>query len=303
MHPLTYLTIFGGVALLVFGVRYLRKGLDRLFGPRLGTWMQRLASTRPRSFVAGLGVSVLAPSSTTMSLLAVQTVRAGHLTPRQMLTIMLGANIGLTVMVVLIALGLQGFAPIIILFGVALYQFTKGNRTRGVGQVLLAIGFIFLAIGIMSDAAGEAQKNWDPSGHGVLSIINFGELQEHPFLLAGFAAIMALALQSSTATIGLVIGLGTGLAGDPDGSGAGAAAMSMQVAIPVVFGANVGLAFTTLVVGWRQIEPRRLALSNLLLKAGVAAVGLLAVALGGGLIGQPATATGFALTIAAVHTG
>ncbi len=303
MHPLTYLTIFGGVALLVFGVRYLRKGLDRLFGPRLGTWMQRLASTRPRSFVAGLGVSVLAPSSTTMSLLAVQTVRAGHLTPRQMLTIMLGANIGLTVMVVLIALGLQGFAPIIILFGVVLYQFTKGNRTRGVGQVLLAIGFIFLAIGIMSDAAGEAQKNWDPSGHGVLSIINFGKLQEHPFLLAGFAAIMALALQSSTATIGLVIGLGTGLAGDPDGTGAAAAAMSLQVAIPVVFGANVGLAFTTLVVGWRQIEPRRLALSNLLLKAGVAAVGLLAVALGGGLIGQPATATGFALTIAAVHTG
>jgi phosphate:Na+ symporter len=300
VHPLTYLTIFGGVALLVFGVRYLRKGLDRLFGPRLGTWMQRLASTRPRSFLAGLGVSVLAPSSTTMSLLAVQTVRAGHLTPRQMLTIMLGANIGLTVMVVLIALGMQGFAPIIILLGVALYQFTKGNRTRGVGQVLLAIGFIFLAIGIMSDAAGEAQKNWDPSGHGVLSIINFGELQEHPFLLAGFAAIMALALQSSTATIGLVIGLGTGLAGDSDGSGA---AMSMRVAIPVVFGANVGLAFTTLVVGWRQIEPRRLALSNLLLKAGVAAVGVLLVALGGGLIGQPATAMGFALTIAGVHTG
>jgi len=300
VHPLTYLTIFGGVALLVFGVRYLRKGLDRLFGPQLGTWMQRLASTRPRSFLAGLGVSVLAPSSTTMSLLAVQTVRAGHLTPRQMLSIMLGANIGLTVMVVLIALGLQGFAPIIILFGVALYQFTKGNRTRGIGQVLLAIGFILLAIGIMSDAAGEARSNWDPAGNGVWSIINFGKLQEHVFMLAGFAAIMALALQSSTATIGLVIGLGTGLAGEPDGA---AAAMSLQVALPIVLGANVGLAITTLVVGWRQIEPRRLALGNLLLKAGVAAVGLLVVALGGGLIPEPATATGFALTIAAVHTG
>ena len=304
MHPLIYLTIFGGVALLVFGVRYLRKGLDRLFGPQLGTWMQHLASTRPRSFIAGLVVSVLAPSSTTMSLLAVQTVRAGHLTPRQMLSIMLGANIGLTVMVVLIALGLQGFAPIIILFGVALFQFTNGNRTRGIGQVLLAIGFILLAIGIMSDAASAAGANWDPSGSGVWSIINFGKLQEHPFLLAGFAAIMALALQSSTATIGLVIGLGTGLAGEPDGTAAAAAAaMSLRVAIPIVFGANVGLAMTTLVVGWRQIEPRRLALSNLLLKAGVAAVGLLVVALGGGLIGQPATATGFALTIAAVHTG
>ena len=301
MNTLTLLTIFGGVALLVFGVRYLRKGLDRLFGRRLGPWMQRLAA-RPRwSFLAGVAVSLVAPSSTTMSLLAVHTVQAGHLTARQMLTIVLGANIGLTIMVLLIALGLQEFAPIIILLGVALFQFTKSNRTRGVGQVLLAIGFIFLAIGIMSDAASEARTNWDPSGSGVWTIINFEKLQEHPFLLAGCAAVMALFLQSSTATIGMVIGLGSGLAHEPESTAA--AAVSLRVAIPVVMGANVGLAITTLVVGWRQIEPRRLALGNLLLKAGVAGLGLLLVAVGGGLIPQPATATAFALTIAAVHSG
>jgi len=292
------LTIFGGVALLVFGVRYLRKGLDRLFGPQLGTWMQRLAAKRARSFIAGIAVSVVAPSSTTMSLLAVQTVRSGHLTPRQMLSIMLGANIGLTVMVLLIAIGMQEMAPIIILFGVALFQFTRGNRSRGVGQVLLALGFIFLAIGIMGDAAAAARESWDESETGVWSVI-IKSLRPQPFLMAAFAALMALALQSSTATIGLVIGLGAGLLGQPDT----AAAVDLSVAIPIVLGANVGLAITTLLVAWRQIEPRRLALGNLLLKAGVAALGLLIVRLAGEVIPQPETAKGFALTIAAVHTG
>ncbi len=300
MDPPPLLTIFGGVALLVFGVRYLRKGLDRLFGTKLGSWMQRLASTRPRSFLAGLTVSVLAPSSTTMSLLAVQTVRAGHLTARQMLSIMLGANIGLTVMVVLIALGFERFAPIILLFGVALFQFAKRNRIRGIGQVLLAVGFIFLAIEIMSQAAVDAREAWDASTTGAWSIINFQELQEHPFVLACCAAIMALALQSSTATIGLVIGLGTGLTGHADGI---AGTATLRVAIPVVLGANVGLAITTVLVGWRHIEARRLALGNLLLKTGVTLVGLLIIAFAGGLIWEPGTPSGFALAIAGAHTG
>ncbi|MCH8006837.1 MAG: Na/Pi cotransporter family protein [Planctomycetes bacterium] len=299
----TLLTIFGGVALLVFGVRYLRKGLDRLFGKRLGTWMQRLATRPGWSFLSGIAVSVLAPSSTTMSLLAVHTVRAGHLTPGQMLRIVLGANIGLTIMVMLIALNLQDFAPIVLLAGVALFQFTRGNRSRGIGQVLLAIGFIFLAIGIMKDAAVRADVS---KGTGMWGIINFDILQSHVLLLALFAAAMAMALQSSTATIGLAIGLGA------------AEVVTFRMAIPVVLGANVGLALTTLIVGWRHHEPRRLALANLLLKSVVAGLGLAVVALFGvylwthpfsyaaaALLGAQVWTppVSFALGVAAVHTG
>ncbi len=288
MEPpaLPFLTILGGIALLVFGVRYLRKGLDRLFGRRLGPWMQRLASRRGWSFLAGILVSLLAPSSTTMSLLAVHTVQAGHMTARQMLTIVLGANIGLTIMVLLIALRLETYAPIVILVGVVLFQFTSGNRTRGIGQVLLALGFIFLAIDIMRRSALGAQTNGTA---GLWEVINFENLQEHALLLAVFAAVMALALQSSTATIGLIIGLGA------------AEVVPFRMAVPVVLGANVGLAVTTLLVGWRMIESRRLAMGNLLLKASVAGVGLLLVGLLGDSLPQPSP-SGFGLAIAAVHT-
>ncbi len=286
MEPpaLPFLTILGGIALLVFGVRYLRKGLDRLFGRRLGPWMQRLASRRGWSFLAGILVSLLAPSSTTMSLLAVHTVQAGHMTARQMLTIVLGANIGLTIMVLLIALRLETYAPIVILAGVVLFQFTTGNRTRGIGQVLLALGFIFLAIDIMRRSAQGAQANGTGDLWELIKI-----LQEHALLLAVFAAVMAMALQSSTATIGLIIGLGA------------AEVVPFRMAVPVVLGANVGLAVTTLLVGWRLIESRRLAMGNLLLKASVAGVGLLLVGLLGDSLPRPSPA-GFGLAIAAVHT-
>ncbi|MHC4102621.1 MAG: Na/Pi cotransporter family protein, partial [Planctomycetota bacterium] len=291
MEQFPLLTIFGGVALLVFGVRYLRKGLDRLFGQRLGIWMQQLAARRGLSFMSGVVMSVVAASSTTMSLLAVQTVKAGHMTARPMLRIVLGANIGLTIKVLLISVNLEQYAPIAILAGVALFQFTHGNRSRGIGQVLLAIGFIFFGIDVMKQAALVSQAQSADGAAGFWRIINFDILQQYPLLLAVFAAMMAMALQSSTATIGLAIGLGV------------ADAMSFRAAIPVVLGSNVGLAVTTLVVGWRGLEPRRLALANLLLKVVVAAVGLAVLGLLGDAVPEPARPIGFGLAIATAHTG
>ncbi len=285
---LTLLKIFGGVALIVFGVRYLRKGLDRLFGPRLGFWMQKLAMQRGWAFLAGIVVSVLAPSSTTMSLLAVNSVKTGHLTARQMLTIVLGANIGLTVMVLLIGLDIHELAPVILLVGVALFQFTTVNRTRGIGQVLLAIGFILMAVDIMSRAATAAAEGSGAGGGEVQQLLSL--LQSHALLVALVATVMAMALQSSTATIGLIIGLGA------------AHVASMRLAIPIVLGANVGLAMTTLIVGWPQLEPRRLALANLLLKSTVGAAGLAAVAIIGPRMPEP-TPANFGLVCAGVHTG
>ncbi len=253
---LTVLTIAGGVALILFGVRYLRKGLDRLFGPRLGYWIQRLARNRLRAFFTGLGVSILAPSSTTVSVLAVQTVQAGHLNARQTLAMLIGADIGLTVMVILIALGQEQVAPALILAGVFLHQYTRATRSRGVGQVLLAIGFIFMGIitirrGAPVENAGDLAK---------LLVI----AESYPLFMALLAALMALALQSSTATISLVIALGA----------VESVGMPLPVALCGVIGANVGIGITTLGVGWRQVESRRLAMGNLIAKAFIAVVAL-----------------------------
>jgi len=242
----------GGVALMLFAIRFLRKGLDRLFGTQLEVWVRSMAASPVRAFFTGIGIAAIAPSSTTVAVLSVQSVQDRQLSARQMFAVMLGADIGLTLMVILIAFRLDGYAPILLLVGVVLFMFTSGRRSRGTGQVILAMGFIFLGIGIIRGAAGGNE----PSPH-------FAELVEaaghYPAVLAGIAALLALAMQSSTATIGLVIGLG--LAG----------AVDLNIAIATVAGANVGIGTNALIVGWREVESRRLGLANVLSKLVVAA--------------------------------
>ncbi|MCC7146890.1 MAG: Na/Pi cotransporter family protein [Phycisphaeraceae bacterium] len=249
----TWVTIAGGVALVLFGVRFLRKGLDRLFGPRLGQWVHQLTGHRLKAFISGLGVVVLAPSSTTVSILTVQAVQAGMASARQMLALLFGADLGLTMMVVLIALGAERGAPLLLVAGVILFQFTTLPRWRGIGQAALAVGFILQGVLMIKGGAAGLAGNAD-----FVQLVSIA--QRYPIGLAGMAMLMALAMQSSTATIGLVVGL------------AAASAVGLEVGVAVVAGANVGIVLTTLLVGWKQPESRRLALGNLMAKALVAAL-------------------------------
>ena len=255
---LTIATIAGGVALILFGARYLRKGLDRLFGQRLAAWIGRLTDSRPKAFISGLCMSVIAPSSTTMSVLTVQAVQSGHISSRQALVVMLGADIGLTVMVLLISLRMDQYAPILVLIGVGLFHFTSAARSRGIGQVVLSLGFVFLGIGTIKSQAAIIAHNQD-----VMELIRIAG--ERAFLVSMVATVMAIVLQSSTATIGLVIGLGA------------LGVLSLPTAMAVVIGANVGIVVTTLFVGWGRIESRRLAIGNLIAKLAVAALTLTAL--------------------------
>lgn len=280
------LNISGGVVLLLFGVRYLRKALDRLFGPRLGLWLRRLVAKPKLAFLAGLGVSIVAPSSTTISLLAVQTIQTTKLTARQMLVMMLGANIGLTVMVLLIGFRIEEYAPILILLGGVLFMYFQKSRVRGVGQFILAFGFLFLGIDIMRRAAEAGVAD----GMGMDGVINFSELHNHTIMLAIIAGVLTMILQSSTAAIALAIGLGA------------ASAVNFRFAVPVVIGANVGMACTTMIVAWRTMEARRLALANLLLKALVAILGLVVLKLLGENLPEPDPKY-LSIATVSVHTG
>ncbi|MEM6334500.1 MAG: Na/Pi cotransporter family protein [Planctomycetota bacterium] len=247
----TFLTIGGGIALILFAVRFLRKGLDRLMGPRIAHWMQRLARNRVRGFFTGIGLAVIAPSSTSMSALVVSAVKARQLDAKQTLPILLGANIGLTAMVLLIAFRLESAAPILILVGVLMFQFMKDNRARGIGQACLGIGFVFMGIHTIQAASSA----WTSTAHTTSDLALIIEIAErHPALLLILATTLATAMQSSTATIALVIALSAN------------GTITLPMGLVVVAGANLGTAITTLAFGWRDLESRRLAIANLALK-------------------------------------
>jgi phosphate:Na+ symporter len=252
----TTLLIAGGVALILFATRFLREGLDRLVGSKLGPFLQRAARTPVRAFFAGIGVSVLAPSSTTMSALAVQAVQSRMVSSEQMLFIMAGADIGITLMVWLSALNLQKYAPVVILIGVIGHLYGRSRKQRGLGQVILAMGLLFEGIQIIQTGSGQLMLSSD-----VQKLIAIAA--DNPFAL--FLAVVALAvfLQSSTATILLVMGLGASL-------GDSSTTSPITLALTAVLAANVGVSITTLLLGWNNPESRRLAVANLTAKIFVA---------------------------------
>ncbi len=261
-----YLTILGGIGLILFGIRFLRKGLNRLFGQRLQQSLERATHHRGKAFATGVMVAGLAPSSTGIATMVVQMMNAANLPARQMLSIVLGANVGITAAVQLVSLQLSSYFAILLVPGVILFQFLKRNTLRGIGQCLLAIGIIFLGMGII----GQSAARIDPDGDLVKVLLI---LANHPLLLILLTAVLTLLVQSTTAIIGLAIGMSVGLAqagSDP--------ILLLQMAVPMVVGADVGIACTNLIAGWGSLEGRRLGLANLLLKSLVATICFFAMA-------------------------
>lgn len=247
------LNIAGGVALILFGIRFLRKGLERLFGHQFYAWIERRARRPWMAAIAGLAFGTVAPSSTGQTLAALQLMRAGKLATDSVLGFLLGANLGITITVQLIALRIFDYYALFIVTGLICFLGFKREAVRGAGQSALGLGFIFLAMEVTTKAAAVITTN--PDFATILGVV----VHYRPLVII-FAAALTLALQSSTATIGLAFALGTtGVA-------------TYDLILPTILGANLGIGLTSLLVGLSTWEGRRLAAANLLLKAGVVAL-------------------------------
>ncbi|MBI4735689.1 MAG: Na/Pi cotransporter family protein, partial [candidate division NC10 bacterium] len=229
------------------GIYTLRKGSDQLFGLRLRTLIQRATRSNLRSLFTGFLMSILTPSSTAIALLAMEAVQAGYIGVHQVLIFMLGANIGFTLTVQLLACKVYVYHSVCIAVGVPLYLFTRRPGLRGTGRILLGVGFLLLSLQILSAAVTPLKESGE-----VLQVMTV--LENHPMWLVVFALILKTLLQSATATIGIAIAM------------AAQDILPVKAAVAVVLGANLGIAVTALIVGFRQLDTRRVALGNLLFK-------------------------------------
>src|SRR5215831_13660339 len=173
-------------------MRYVRKGLDRLFGSQLVDWLQQMTQNRYQAFLAGTVAGVMAPSSSAIAILSVQMLNQTALTAGRMLAVVLGANVGITVSVQLLAFRLQDYSGLFLVSGGVGFLFLKRPIFRGVGQMLLGLGLVFLAMGIIADAGSVAAANAD------LKVL-FGVAEHYPLVVFIATAFLTFALQSSTA--------------------------------------------------------------------------------------------------------
>lgn len=241
-------SMLGGAALLLYGVRLVGDGLQRAAGGQLRHVLQTLSGDRFRALLVGAGVTAVLQSSSATTVMLVGFASAGLLSLRQTIGVILGADVGTTVTVQLLAFDLLALSPAIVFVGWLL------SLSRGAvgyfGRAILGFGLLFLGIKLISD--GTLPLKESELFRDLLSA-----LVGQPILLLVIAGTFTALVHSSAATIGLAISLATnGL-------------MPLEGAIPVIFGANIGTAATALLASaGANVEARRVAVAHALFKAG-----------------------------------
>src|SRR5437879_12003840 len=118
---LVLFSIFGGTALLPYGVRLVGEGLQRAAGTRLRHVLSTLTGNRLKALAVGAGVTAVLQSSSATTVMLVGFASAGLLSLRQTIGVILGADVGTTVPVHRPAFDLLELSPLVVFVGWVLY--------------------------------------------------------------------------------------------------------------------------------------------------------------------------------------
>jgi phosphate:Na+ symporter len=240
------LDLMGGVALLLWGLHMVHSGILRAFGPDLRLLLAKALNNRFTAFAAGLGLTALLQSSTATALITSSFTSEGLVSLVPALAIMLGANVGTTLIVQVLSFNIAAIAPVLFIIGLVAFRSGPRSRIKDVGRVFIGLGLMLLALHILLDTLAPAEN-----APGVRVFMN--AITGDPVLCILFAAVVTWVVHSSVATVLLVMSL------------AYAHFISPQAALALVLGANLGSAINPIFEGARRDNPAsyRLPLGNL----------------------------------------
>lgn len=217
------INLIGGVSLLLWGLRMVRIGITDAWGSEVRTALGASLSNRFKAFFTGLGVTVLLQSSSATALLTASFSGQGIINTGPALAVLLGADVGTTLVAQILTFDLSVLSPLLIALGVAMFTYSDGGRTRDIGRMLLGIGMMLLALKLILAASTPMRES------AIVQSI-FSSLGNDLILAVLVAAIIAWMAHSSLATVLLIITL------------AGTGALDTSVAFAFVLGANIGSA-------------------------------------------------------------
>src|SRR4029077_17753934 len=156
---MTLLALFGGLALLLYGMQLIGEGLQRAAGGHLRHLLTSLTRTRLAAVGSGALVTAIIQSSSATTLMLIGFVSAGLMTFRQSLGVILGADIGTTFTVQLLAFRVQELSLLFVGIGFAMTFFGRRGLVKSIGQAVLGFGFIFLGMKVMNDGLTPLANN------------------------------------------------------------------------------------------------------------------------------------------------
>jgi phosphate:Na+ symporter len=249
------LNLFAAIALLVWGTQQVRTGILRVFGANLRNILSRSVRNRFGAVVSGIGVTAVVQSSTATALIVSSFVGQGLMSLPSALAVMLGADIGTSLMAVAFSRDLSWLSPLFIFVGVVLF-ISKHSTTPGrIGRVLIGLGLMLLALRLVSESTTVLTQA--PAVKALL-----GSLSSDLLLELTVGAVLAIISYSSLAIVLLTAAL------------AGTGVIPIDVALGLVLGANLGSGTLAVLTTLRaNVETRQVPLGNLVFKV----LGVLAV--------------------------
>ncbi len=240
MDIFNILTLIGGLCLFLFGMNLMGGALERSAGSKLENMIGRLTTGKLAGLVTGLGVTAVIQSSSATTVMVVGFVNSKLMSLKQAIHVIMGANVGTTVTAWILSLGgISGsntfvrllkpssFTPILALIGIVLFMFTRGNKNKDIGMVLLGFATLMFGMETMTGAVS-----------GLGEVPTFRELFimfQNPILGVIVGAVLTAIIQSSSASVGILQALAV------------TGAVSYGAAIPIIMGQNIGTCVTAMI--------------------------------------------------------
>jgi phosphate:Na+ symporter len=253
---ITLVNLAGSVALLLWGVHMVQTGVQRALGARLRGLLGIALRNRFQAFLAGIGVTAILQSSTATGLMVTGFAAGGLVDLVPALAVMLGANVGTTLIVQLLSFNVAEVAPALILIGVLMFRRTSA-APRDFGRVLIGLGLVLMAL-------SQFVSLLDPYEDVPSLRMLLGAVSTQPVLDVILAAGLTWAAHSSVAVVLLTM------------SFAAKGVVPPHAAFALVLGANLGTAINPVLEGGAGDDPsaRRLPIGNLINRALGVAVAL-----------------------------
>lgn len=244
---LTLIDLAGAIALLIWGVHMVQTGVTRAFGPQLRRILAYAVGNRFKAFAAGLGVTAVLQSSTATGLMVTGFAAGGLVDLVPALAVMLGANVGTTLIVQALSFDVSRIASLFILVGVVMFRHRGSTRSRDLGRVGIGLGLMLLALQHLLTMITPYEDA--PSLRMLL-----GAITTDPLVDVLIAAALTWAAHSSVAVVLLVMAF------------ASQGVIPPHAGFALVLGANLGTALNPLIESGVGGDPaaKRLPIGNLI---------------------------------------
>lgn len=227
----------GGLGMFLYGMNIMADGLQKSAGGRMQKLMGFLTSNRLMAILVGAGVTAIIQSSSATTVMVVGFVNAGMLNLTQAVGVIMGANIGTTITAWIVSMNEWGsvlkpefFAPLLLGIGAFLVLFTKSEKKKKVGEILVGFAILFVGLSFMSGSIA-------PYRDAPVFSEAFRVMGSNPVLAVLTGAVVTAVIQSSSASVGILQTLALN------------GVVNWKAAVFITLGQNIGTCVTALISG------------------------------------------------------